>query len=226
MCFDADDPMRVATFWAELLGRDVVDDGDGLLVPGDDTQVGLRFVAESSAKTSQNPVHLHLTSTSADDQQRTVDAALRLGGRHTDVGQRPDETHIVLADVGGNEWCVIEPGNRYLAGCGPFGEVTCSGSRRVGLFWRDALDWPLVWDRDEETAIQSPHGGTKISWGGETLDPSRPPARQRLELETTDLPAEVERLIALGATWRADGDDHVVLTDPDGNDFWLRAAPQ
>ena len=224
MCFDADEPMRVATFWARLLGRDVLDDGEGVLVPGDGTQVGLRFVAEASAKTGQNPVHLHLTSTSADNQQRTVDAALRLGGRRADVGQLPDESHIVLADVGGNEWCVIEPGNRYLAGCGLLGEVTCSGSRRVGLFWRDALEWPLVWDRDEETAIQSPGGGTKISWGGETLDPSRPPARQRLELESTDVAGEVDRLVALGATRRAERDDHVVLADPDGNELWLRRA--
>ena len=27
------------------------------------------------------------------------------------------------------------------------------------------MGWPLVWDQDEETAIQSPLGGTKIAWG-------------------------------------------------------------
>ena len=70
----------------------------------------------------------------------------------------------MLADPGGNELCVIEPGNNYLAGTGYLGEVTCDGTRDVGLFWRDALGWPLVWDRNEQTAVQSPLGGTKISW--------------------------------------------------------------
>lgn len=58
------------------------------------------------------------------------------------------------------------PANIFLAGCGFLGEVSCDGTREVGLFWRDALGWPLVWDQDEETAAQSPRGGTKVSWGG------------------------------------------------------------
>ena len=79
------------------------------------------------------------------------------------MGQLPEEGHIVLGDPDGNAFCVIEPGNRFLADCGYLGEVTCEGSRDVGLFWRDALGWPLVWDRDEETATQMPAGGTKLS---------------------------------------------------------------
>jgi hypothetical protein len=71
---------------------------------------------------------------------------------------------VFLADPGGNEFCVIEPGNNFLAGCGSLGEFTCDGTREVGLFWRDALGWSLVWDQGEQTAIQSPQGGTKISW--------------------------------------------------------------
>ena len=45
--------------------------------------------------------------------------------------------------------------------------VACDGSREAGEFWHEALGWPLVWDHGEETAIRSPHGGPKISWGGE-----------------------------------------------------------
>ena len=77
----------------------------------------------------------------------------------------------MLADPGGNEFCVIEPGNRFLAGRGLLGEVTCDGTREVGLFWRDALGWPLVWDQGGETAVQSPQGGTKVSWGGPPVAP-------------------------------------------------------
>ncbi|WP_425550387.1 VOC family protein [Actinopolymorpha pittospori] len=40
------------------------------------------------------------------DQQHTVATALKLGGDHFDVGQRPEEKHVVLADPEGNEFCV------------------------------------------------------------------------------------------------------------------------
>ena len=132
--------------------------------------------------------------------------ALGLGFQHLDLGQGPDETHVVLADPEGNALCVIESTNRYLAGCGPLAELTCDGSHPVGLFWRDALGWPLVWDRDGETAVQSPLGGTKVSWGGEAAPTTPPTSRLRLELTTDgDLATEVERLVALGAN-RLPGD--------------------
>ncbi|WP_111768442.1 VOC family protein [Nakamurella deserti] len=40
---DAPDPARRAAFWAASLGRAVIPD-DGFRLPGDPTQVGLRFV--------------------------------------------------------------------------------------------------------------------------------------------------------------------------------------
>jgi hypothetical protein len=79
----------------------------------------------------------------------------------------------------------------------------------------------LVWDQDEETAIQSPHGGTKITWSGPPLPPRLGPDRQQFELAARgDVRAEVDRLVALGATRVADG----TLADPDGTEFRLRPA--
>jgi Glyoxalase-like domain len=220
--YDAHDPTGLASFWGSLLDREIVRDGRGALLPGDDTQVGIRFAAEPVTETpGASRLHLHLTSTSLEDQQRTVSTALRLGGRHLDVGQLPDEEHVVLADPEGNAFCVIEPGNNFLAGCGYLGEVSCEGTREVGLFWRDALGWPLVWDQHEETAVQSPAGGTKVSWGGEPVSSTHVRNRQRLELAAVDLPGEVARLVGGGAT-RLDTTDGVALADPDGNEFWLR----
>ncbi|WP_433833562.1 VOC family protein [Actinoplanes sp. CA-015351] len=63
-------------------------------------------------------MHFNLTSESFDDQRRTVATALRLGGRHLDVGQLPGETHVVLANPEGNEFCVVAPGNSFLAPAG------------------------------------------------------------------------------------------------------------
>lgn len=222
--FDAADAPAVAAFWGELLEREVLTEPDGALVPGDPTQVGLRFVTADTEQVGPPRMHLHLTSGSPEDQQRSVEHVLRLGGHHLDVGQEPDAGFIVLADRGGNHLCVIEPGNRYLAGTGRLGEVTCGGTRDVGLFWRDALGWPLVWDDNEETAVQSQLGGTKISWGGPPLDPKHGRNRQRLDLVTADLETEVDRLLALGATRRAELVDGVELADPDGNEFRVRAG--
>ena len=221
--FDADNPDGPAAFWAGLLGREVVAEPDGILLPGDETQVGLRFVVSASQKSGQNRLHLHLTSTTVEDQQHTIDTALGLGGRHIDVGQLPEEDHVVLADPGGNEFCVIGPGNNFLAGCGFLAEVACDGTRDVGLFWRDALAWPLVWDRDDETAVQSPLGGTKVSWGGPPVTPKNGRNRQRLDLVAPDLAVEVDRLRALGATALERLVDGFELVDPDGNEFSVSA---
>ena len=222
--FDAHDAARLARFWAGVLGREVVGDAGGAGLPGGDTQLSLRFVPSHAEKVGPNRMHPHLTSTSGADQQHTVATALGLGASHLDVGQRPEEGHVVLADPEGNEFCVIEPGNAFLAGCGLLGELACDGTREVGLFWSEALGWPLVWDQDQETAVQSPLGGTKVAWGGPPVPAKEGWNRQRFDLTLVDgdLAAEVVRLVALGATrLGAADDDAVELADPDGNEFRL-----
>jgi catechol 2,3-dioxygenase-like lactoylglutathione lyase family enzyme len=227
LVFDAFDPRRLAQFWAGILGREMVDDPDGgvALPPSDGTGFRIEFFPTQDPRTGSDRMHLHLTSISLEDQQTTVAKALELGGRHIDVGQRPEEGHVVLADPEGNELCVIEPGNSFLAGCGFLGELACDGSREVGYFWSEALGWPLVWDQDEETAIQSPSGGTKIAWGGPPVNPKNGKNRLHFDLAPPahgDQQAEVDRLVSLGAT-RIDigqGDvSWVVMADPDGNEF-------
>lgn len=89
VCFDARQPRRLAQFWAGVLGREVVEEVGGALVPGDDTQVSLRFLASSAQKLGPEYLHLHLTSASLEDQQHTVATALDLGASHLDVGRLP-----------------------------------------------------------------------------------------------------------------------------------------
>lgn len=219
--YDAQDATSLAGFWAELLQREALPDAGGVLLPGGEGQLGLRLVDHDAPPQPRHRAHLHLTSVSAADQQEIVARALDLGAEHLDVGQQPEEGHVVLADPGGYEFCVIEPDNGFLAGCGPLGELTCDGSPAVGFFWSAALDWPLVWDEGEQTAIQAPVGGTKVSWD---VWPVTYAAGQRLEIVADgNLGSEMARLVGLGAIHVRTFDDGVaILADPDGTEFRLR----
>jgi catechol 2,3-dioxygenase-like lactoylglutathione lyase family enzyme len=223
VCFAANDPPRLARFWAGVLGWEMADDTkDSIaLLPSDDTGFRIRFVSTREQKAGQNQMHFDLTSTSLEDQRRTVAKSLGLGARHIDIGQRPEEPHVVLADPEGNEFCVIEPGNNFLADCGFVGALACDGSQDVGYFWSKALGWPLVWDQDQETAIRSPHGGPKITWGGPPLKPKTGKRRLYFDLAApVDSDQEIDRLLSLGATRLDTGQGEVSwMADPDGNEF-------
>ena len=232
LCIDAHDPGGLARFWSGVLGWELSDDPHDVptLVPADDTGFAIRFVRSDAVKTEPNKYHFDLTSQSWEQQEDTVARALSLGGRHHDVGQLPEEKHVVLADPEGNEFCVIEPGNNFLADCGFIGALAGDGSQACGYFWSEALGWPLVWDQDEETAIRAPYGGPKITWGGPPLTPKTGKERVYFDLAPSagvSPEAEVDRLLSLGATHvdLGQGDDgRVVLADPDGHEFCVVAA--
>jgi predicted enzyme related to lactoylglutathione lyase len=227
LSFDANDPLALARFWAGVLGWETGEDPQGgvALTPRDETGFRIRFLPGMGQKDGPNHMHPDLTSTSLEDQQQTVARALGLGARHIDVGQRPEEGHVVLADPEGNEFCVIGPGNDFLADCGFVGALACDGSQEVGYFWSEALGWPLVWDQDQETAIRSPSGGPKITWGGPPLMPKTGKNRLHFDLAPPahgDQQVEVDRLVSLGATRIDIGQgeaDWVVMADPDGHEF-------
>ncbi|MET9927391.1 MULTISPECIES: VOC family protein [unclassified Streptomyces] len=233
ICFRATRPSELARFWSGVLGWEVAggaDESAAILSP-DGTGYRIRFLPGQEPKTGQNRAHFDLTSASPEDQRQTVARALEFGGRHIDVGQLPEEGHVVLADPDGNEFCVIEPGNKFLADTGFIGALACDGTQAVGYFWSAALRWPLVWDQDEETAIQSPDGGTKITWGGPPVAPKTGPNRLSFELALlsgTGQEVEIDRLVSLGATRpessRADDSDEgrVLMFDPDGNEFFVQ----
>lgn len=224
LTFSSTDPERLAGFWGGLLAADVtIDRGALALLAVRDVGFGLRFVAGASEKRGPNRMHPDLSPTSVREQESAVNRALELGGRRIDVGQGPDAEHVVLADPDDNELCVLEPGGDFLAGCPFFSSLAGDGLARVGYFWRDALAWDLVWDVDGETAVQSPSGGPKVTWGGEPVAPKLGTNRLHLDVAPSThstVDAEVVRLLALGAT-RLDAvcPDGLGLTDPGGNEF-------
>lgn len=223
-------PTQLARFWAYALRWNIRDSaGVGVqLLPADATSFDVLFRPGAREKVSQNRIHFDLTTRSTQDQDTTVAHLLARGASRVDVGQDPDETHVVLADPEGNEFCVLAPGNRFLAGCPRLGAVNCDGTRALGRFFSEAFGWPLVWDQDDETAIQAADGtGPKITWSGPPLMPTSSQERFHFHVAPTSgttAQAALDHLVALGAA-RLDGPHAcpgaTALADVDGNRFCL-----
>jgi predicted enzyme related to lactoylglutathione lyase len=227
LCFDANDPARLARFWASALDWEASDHTDDVIevLPTDDTRLTLDFALVPEPKTSKNPIHLDLVSESIEHQREIVDRYLQLGARHVDIGQGSDADHVVLGDPEGNEFCIVVRGE-FLADTDFIGAVVFEPANpATGHFWGEAIGWPVVYDQDGDVAIRAPDGrGPFITFGPPEVAKS---GKNRLHLDLAphadeDQATEVDRLIALGAS-RIDigqGDvPWVVLADPDGNEF-------
>lgn len=95
---------------------------------------------------------------------------------------------------------------------------------RAIAFWSAALNYRLMREPSVDWAILAPASGDGVQVAIALVSSqAEDHQRHHLDLYADDRPAEVERLIALGATrkeWRyPDGADYVVLSDPDGNTF-------
>jgi len=93
---------------------------------------------------------------------------------------------------------------------------------RAVAFWSAPLHYELNRPASEDWAILIPESGAGIQLSLSKV--SSPKARRHhIDLFADDQAAEVERLLALGATrkaWRYPaGADYVVLQDPEGNPF-------
>ena len=220
--------MRLAGFWASALHWEVLDETKkeiGLL-PTDGTRLLIWFRPVLEPKVGKSRIHLDLVSESPLHQSEMVDRLITSGARRIDIGQSPDDDHVVLADPEGNEFCVVLRGE-FLATTGLLGAIVFEPAAPVvGRFWSEAAGWPLVYDRDGDTAIRAPDGrGPFVTFGPPTS--AMKTGKNRLHLDIAPSPdgdqtVEVDRLTALGAR-RVDigqGDvSWVVMADPEGNEF-------
>lgn len=107
--------------------------------------------------------------------------------------------------------------------------VDCADPHRLAQWWADAVGGsPMAIVAGEFVVVPRP---TAPHLGFQRVDDPTP-GKNRVHLDFTapDVDAEVERLVALGATETArhdvgDGFRWVVLADPDGNAFCV-AAPR
>jgi hypothetical protein len=105
---DCHEPQALADFWTAALGWQVVEeDDDGIMVaPHADRRPGIYpvyFQRNPDDKRVKNRWHFDFAP---DDQAAEVARLEGLGARRADIGQG-DVSWVVMADVEGNEFCVL-----------------------------------------------------------------------------------------------------------------------
>ncbi len=108
--------------------------------------------------------------------------------------------------------------------------IDCGDPQALAEFWAAVLDYEAVPDEDDDVELRPRYGDGPALLFVKVPEPKTVKNRLHLDLRPDDRDAEVERILALGAT-RADvgqtGEETwVVLADPEGNEFCvLRAEP-
>ena len=102
--FDANDPKRLAAFWAAALEWEL---RDGFVIPPPDSP-RLNFERVPEPKRAKNRVHLDVMN--VDERVTHVERLERLGASKRGEVEDPsgDYSWTVLSDPEGNEFCVVD----------------------------------------------------------------------------------------------------------------------
>ncbi|MFB7780303.1 VOC family protein [Streptomyces bauhiniae] len=233
------DASVVGRFWAEALGWVAYSPGattyvgpPGGLVWPDPVVVGVDVVPVPGGKAAaKNRTHLDLATASLDHQAELVARLKERGATALDIGQG-DVPWVVLADPEGNEFCVLEPRERYRD-TGPIAAVVvdCVEPRAMAWFWGAATGWTVQWETDDLVLLRSANGTGPYLELFRSPVADTAPGRVHLDLlphPGDDHTAEVARLKALGAADLDIGQGDVpwtCLTDPEGHEFCVLALP-
>ncbi len=105
--------------------------------------------------------------------------------------------------------------------------VDCRDFSTLGHWWAEALHWEIVDDSDVGVEIRDPNGSAPTLYFGNVPEVKAIKNRLHLDFVPDDQTAEVDRLIAMGAS-RVDVGQvdapWVVLADPEGNEFCVLSA--
>ncbi len=229
MVFDSPSPRDLADWWAAALGGSVVPptEYDAEVVCRHDPEVPrLGFEHVPDLKVVKNRVHLDLASASAVDQTATVDRLRRMGATLVEPWNT-DVPWVVLADVEDNEFCVLEPRDRY-GGAGTLAAIVVDVADpvRLGDFYAAATGLVVVESGGGVRSLHRPGGRLPDLDLVEVHDMKAAKNRVHLDLapcDEADTDGEADRLRAFGASdvdvgqpstasWR-------VLADVEGNEF-------
>ena len=99
-----------AQFWATASGWNVFSQGpDGAILRDASWRGPWLVIGEHDNPPSvKNRIHLDVAPMPEDDQHLEVERLVAAGARRVDIGQG-DVPWVVLADLGGNEFCVLTP---------------------------------------------------------------------------------------------------------------------
>ena len=109
--------------------------------------------------------------------------------------------------------------------------VDASDVRLLADFWKQVLDWQVVYESDDEMVIAKDENTYPAILFGTVPEAKSIKNRLHIDLNPDDQDAEVERLIGLGARRVEVGQSKaaepvrwVVLADPEGNEFCVLTA--
>ncbi len=230
---DAADPRTLGAWWGDALDWEVIYEADDEVVVAphgateDSGVLGLVFGANDDPKRGKNRVHLDLASQSAADQAAIVERLVAAGATRADIDQGDAVGWVVLADPEGNEFCVLDPRDRYRGG-GALAAVVMDAAdpQTLAPFWVAATGRSVGYADDDAVSLRHPDDLLPDLELLRSTDART--VKNRLHLDVApaaddDRDAEVARLVALGATPTdvGQGDDvtWVVLADPEGNEF-------
>ena len=107
---EAADALVLARFWAAVFGSDVDEESTpdkAYLEAAGWGGPNIWFARVPEGKTAKNRLHFDLRADRSSTEAE-LDRLLSLGATRVDVGQGPDVSWVVLADPGGNEFCLLE----------------------------------------------------------------------------------------------------------------------
>ncbi len=124
LAVDSTDPAKLARWWMEVLGNyeveydsaeaptPVLEDGMKLDVEPDEPEVLIKspsghrilFLKVPDQKSVKNRLHLDLRP---DDRDAEVARLEAMGAKQIDIGQGSDKSWVVMADIEGNEFCIL-----------------------------------------------------------------------------------------------------------------------
>src|ERR1700685_4604964 len=146
---DANDPPKLARFWAAALdwvveeeeGAEEVDVSPAGYECPDPVALPIVFLPVPNPKATKTRLHIDLASQSAEHQASLVERLRELGARPLDIAQGA-VPWVVLADPEGNEFCVLEPRDAYRD-TGPVAAVVMDAADPVALagFWEPGSGW-------------------------------------------------------------------------------------
>jgi hypothetical protein len=143
LVFDAVEPRRLGRFWEAVVGAERITDEADIV----ETRLSIAGGPELDLcfprvpKPPTEPLRLHLDLLGGARQTDEVDRIIGLGARHLDIGQR-DVPWVVLADVEGNPFCVMEERAAYVD-TGPVAALPLDSSDpdRDAEFWSWLTGW-------------------------------------------------------------------------------------